>query len=285
MHGIKKRVATLVKALLSLSAGSVVRGVRLGPRALQESLQDTYQVVDPFSLLERGEGRTLLQRIPEVTLAEAVPRPGPITLDLRFAEVSGSTPLRDIVAILSLAVAQRPQAALEFGTFWGSGTLNLALNLPEAVIHTIDLPPDAGVAQELIEGRPVDDLNLIESRELGKAFRGTEYARRIVQHLGDTADYDYGVIQDKVSFFLIDGSHTYEYAKSDTLRAFGVASGVSTFVWHDCDAIHPGVTRWLGELLDAGLPVKRIADTVVAFMTVDAADARLEKADPSLLSG
>jgi hypothetical protein len=98
-----------------------------------------------------------------------------------------------------------------------------------------------------------------------------------VQHEGDTAAYDYSVIQDPVSFFLIDGSHTYEYAKSDTLRAFSVASGMSTFVWHDCDAIHPGVTRWLGELIDAGLPVKRIADTVVATLKVDAADMRVKR--------
>jgi hypothetical protein len=90
------------------------------------------------------------------------------------------------------------------------------------------------------------------------------------------------VIRDRVSFFLIDGSHTYEYAKSDTLNAWKLASGPTTFTWHDCDEVHPGVTQWLGELFDAGLPVSRIAGTIVGCMKVDASDpevrARFEKA-------
>jgi len=268
---------TAMKAVVSLSGASVIRALRFGPGAGKKSLEDTYHAVDPFSWLEKLPDRVMLQRIPEVELTEVVPWPEKIEVDLRYTEVSGSTPVRDIVAILALAIAQQPRGVLEFGTFWGSATLNLAQNLPQARIHTIDLPPDAASAQSLIEGKPVDDLNLIESRELGKAFRGKECAQRIVQHYGDTAAYDYSVIQDRLSFFLIDGSHTYEYAKSDTLRAIALAQGACTFVWHDCDEIHPGVTRWLGELLDAGLPVQRIAGTVVACMKADAGDERLRR--------
>ena len=264
-------VAKLLKAILAVNGASVVRGVRSGPKAALDRMQAAYQEIDPFSAKENSKEQVLLRRVPQRRLEGVVELPEEIAIDPRYAMVSGSTPIADVVAIVALAKAQRPKAVLEFGTFYGSGTANLARNLPEAVIHTIDLPPDGDAAQMLIDGKPVDDLHLIQGRQLGKAFRGTALERRIVQHLGDTAAYDYSVIRDEVSFFLIDGSHTYEYAKSDTLKAFGLAKGPATFAWHDCDETHPGVTRWLGELIDAGLPVCRIEGTVVACMRVDEA--------------
>ena len=267
-----RAVAKLVKAMLAVNGASVVRAVRFGPKEALERMQAGYQAVDPFSAKENSAERVLLRRIPERSLEEIAELPDEIVIDPRYAMVSGSTPIEDVVAIVALAKAQRPKAVLEFGTFYGSGTANLARNLPEAVIHTIDLPPEGEAAQGLIEGKPVDDLHLIQGRQLGKAFRGTALEKRIVQHLGDTAAYDYSVIRDEVSFFLIDGSHTYEYAKSDTLKALGIAKGAATFAWHDCDETHPGVTRWLGELLDAGLPVCRIEGTVVACMRVGSAE-------------
>ena len=264
-------VGSVLKAMLALNGASVVRGLRFGPKAGLERMQAAYQAVDPFSAKENSVERVQLRKIPERRLEDVVALPGEIVIDPRYAVVSGSTPVQDIIAMVALAIAEQPKAALEFGTFYGSGTAILARNLPGAVVHTIDLPPESETAQSLIEGKPVDDLHLIKGRQLGKAFRGTALEQRIVQHLGDTATYDYSVIRDEVSFFLIDGSHTYEYAKSDTLKAFGLAKGAATFAWHDCDETHPGVTRWLGELVDAGLPVCRIEGTVVACLRVDAA--------------
>ena len=180
-----------------------------------------------------------------------------------------------MLAIIALAIAQRPKAALEFGTYYGSTTANLALNLPGARIHTLDLPEETSEAQALVDGKPVDDNHLIRDRQLGKCFRSTPLAAQITQHTGDTATYDYSAIADDVSFFLIDGAHTYEYAKGDTLHSFALGKGSCTFVWHDCDPYHPGVTGWLVEMLGAGLPVTRIRNTSVACMTIDTADPRV----------
>jgi hypothetical protein len=66
-------------------------------------------------------------------------------------------------------------------------------------------------------------------------------------------------------FFYIDGSHTYEYVKNDTQRAMSI-SEAKTIVWHDCDASHPGVTKWLREMVDRGHPVSRIAGTNLAVL-------------------
>lgn len=236
-------ILSTMKAALALSGASLIRGLRCGPQAGKKSLEDAYDAIDPFSAGERRSERLLLRRIPEKLLTEVVPWPEKMELDLRFTEVNGSTPVSDIVTILALAMAQQPEAVLEFGTFCGSATANLARNLQQATIHTIDLPPDPIDARSLTQGKPVDDRHLIESRQLGVAFLGTPLEQRIVQHFGDTAEYDYSVIGFWVSVFLIDGSHTYEYAKNDTLKAFALARGETMFIWHDCDEIHPGITR------------------------------------------
>lgn len=270
-------VFRLAKDVLSLSLASVIRTALGGVKQGRQSLEDTYRAVAPFAPLQHGKCAKMLERVPEVPLNSLGPIPEQLTLDLRFVDVDGATPYRDLVAILTLAKNQNPQAALEFGTYFGSTTANLALNLPDARIHTLDLPEDSVEASALVEGKPVDDEHLIKGRQLGKAFRGTPLANKITQHQGDTATYDYSVIQEPVTFFLVDGSHTYEYARSDTMRSFALAKGPCSFLWHDCDMYHPGVITWLVEMIEAGLPVVRVKDTSLACMKMDAQDPRVQK--------
>lgn len=277
MAAVDNYVIRIGKDILSLSLASVIRTSLGGLKDGRKSLDDTYRAVSPFSPLKQGAGRKMLELIPEVSLESLGGMPEQVTLDMRYVDVDGATPFRDLIAILSLAKLQRPKAALEFGTYFGSTTANLALNLPETVIHTIDLPEDTAEAARLVEGQPVDDVHLIRGRKLGKSFRGTALEQKIVQHQGDTATYDYGVIRDAVTFFLVDGSHTYEYARGDTLRCFALAPGESTFLWHDCDCYHLGVTSWLVEMIRAGLPVVRVENTSLACMKIEVRDPRVQR--------
>jgi hypothetical protein len=276
MAGFGDQVVRTGKAVLSLSMASVIRTSLGGLKQGRQSLEDTYRVVSPFSPLKNAAGLKMFDRIPVAPLAALGVELDRVTLDLRFVDVNGSTPYRDLIAIVTLAKKQNPKVALEFGTYFGSTTANLALNLPDAMIHTIDLPEDDSVASALIEGQPVDDLHLIHGRQLGKTFRGTPLASRIVQHQGDTATYDYGVIPGPVSFFLVDGSHTHEYALSDTLHSFSIAQGESTFLWHDCEPFTPGVLRCMLDLIEAGLPVVRVENTSLACLQINAQDPRVQ---------
>src|SRR2546430_16723031 len=47
----------------------------------------------------------------------------------------------------------QPRAVLEIGTYFGSTTYNLAVNLPDAIIHTADLPPDFSRSEERRVGK------------------------------------------------------------------------------------------------------------------------------------
>lgn len=275
---VKRSLVTRIgKDILSLSPASIIRTALGGWQEGRQSLLDTYQVVSPFSPLKQGAGRRMLKRIPIASLESLGGLAEQVTLDMRFVNVDGATPFRDLLAILALSRRQNPMAVLEFGTFYGSTTTNLALNLPNATIHTIDLPEGSAEAASLVADKPVDDVHLIHGRQLGKSFRGTPLEQRIVQHEGDTANYNYEVIHDPITVFLIDGSHTYEYARSDTLHAFAIAHEESTFLWHDCDESHLGVTTWLVELIAAGLPVFRVKDTSLACMRIDPRDSRVQQ--------
>jgi hypothetical protein len=267
---------TFAESLLALSPASVIRTCLGGFAEGKQSLRDTYHAVAPFSPVQQREGRMLEARIPAVELRDAVALPEGMIVDLRYIEMEGAAPFVDVAAILALAIAQQPLGVLEIGTFWGSTTANLARNLPAAKIHTIDLPLDEGEVMESIAGQPVNDLHLIQSRQVGKAFRGTDVEDRITQHFGDTAKFDYSIIADPLSFFMIDGSHTYEYAKSDTLVCLALAKGPSTLVWHDCNQWQPGVTKWLVEMIDAGLPVKRVTRSAVAYLQIDPSDETVQ---------
>jgi len=175
-----------------------------------------------------------------------------------YTYVDGSLPWFDLVALLSIAVDRDPQSLVEIGTLHGHTTRLLALNLPNAQINTIDLPEELDLGHSPL---PKDDFHLIRGRRLGQEFRSDSSIRNVTQLLGDTATMPF----PKAELFYIDGSHTYEYVKNDTLKAMAFDEA-KTIVWHDCDQSHPGVTRWLREMVDMGNPVKRIKDTNVAVL-------------------
>ena len=70
-------------------------------------------------------------------------------------------------------------------------------------------------------------------------------------------------------FVFIDGSHTYEYIRSDTIRCAEAAAGRATFVWHDFDYSHYDVVCYLTEMANAGLLVRHIAPTNMVVLDYD----------------
>ena len=46
--------------------------------------------------------------------------------------------------------------------------------------------------------------------------------KKIVQHLGDSASYDFGKFssEGQIEFCFIDGGHSYEIVKNDTEKVF-----------------------------------------------------------------
>jgi hypothetical protein len=256
---------TLLKFLLGLNLAALIKGARRGPWALGNGAVRSFDVCDP--LTEEGSfAAKALSGIPEVKLDDLLgDGRASIRLEVQRYE-DGMLATDQAVALASLAVLNDPAAVLEIGTFCGHTTKLLAQNLPRAVIHTVDLPPDFQAENDPVSLLPKDDFHLITSRSVGREFRGQPEAERIVQHFGDTARWDFAPARG-ASFFFIDGSHTYEYVKNDSEKCWALCGGRGTFLWHDCGTGHPGVVRFLLEWRrNQRREIIRIRGTTLAYL-------------------
>jgi predicted O-methyltransferase YrrM len=169
----------------------------------------------------------------------------------------GSMTITEISSLCHLIAARRPRKVLEIGSFRGLTTLNLAMNAPQAEIHTLDLPPDFDPAKTSFENH---DAKIITSRGF-YYHAGREESARVRQHYGDTATFNYEEIGGGVDFCLIDAAHSYEYVRNDTAKVLPLMADDSLLLWHDYGRndflADPqdewGVTRFLHEIAPVGV--------------------------------
>jgi hypothetical protein len=184
-------------------------------------------------------------------------------LDIPYED--GALPDSDAKALLAILVARNPQTILEIGTYHGATTARMAHQLPKARIHTIDLFPGTRHQPEF------SDPHLIASRHVvGRHFIADPKYTNIVQHYGNTFEYDFKWFRG-ASFFFIDGSHSYLAVKNDSEKCFTLAIDSwkpATFIWHDADQNHPGVLQLLDEWRLAERDIRLIHGTKLAFFNI-----------------
>jgi hypothetical protein len=246
----------ILKVILGFNAVSLIQLIRMRPlqflRACSRAFTASLNLPTPalISIPEVGLGEILRDRRPVIRLSVKRYEDGMLSTD-------------QAMVLLSILVAEAPHEVLEIGTYMGNTTRQIAENLQTATIHTVDLPEsfsenDTGL------NLPKDDFHLINRRIVGRDFKGHPCAIRIKQHLADTASWDFHEA-GRSTFFLIDGSHTYEYCKNDSEKCFDLCGGRGVFLWHDCDDSHPGVVKFLCEWRRQGRDIRRISGTPIAY--------------------
>jgi hypothetical protein len=134
-----------------------------------------------------------------------------------------------IAAIVRKSMATR---ILEIGTFDGNTTLNLATNATEnSMVTTVDLPPDWD-GQLGMEVSPIL-VNVTDRNKVGRQFQGTEQSNRIRQVYGDSATLDWASLGAPFDLIFIDGCHSYDYVKKDTVNAIANLKDDGIILWHD----------------------------------------------------
>ena len=222
--------------------------MRRGPRATKKYLAEIYRC----SKTDAGLYLPVIapEEIAPVATEFKVSRP---------PDWGGSMTITEISSLCHLVAARRPRKVLEIGSYRGLTTLNIALNAPEAEIHTLDLPPDFDPAATRFEHH---DANIITSRGF-YYYAGRAEEARIRQHYGDTATFDYAEIGAGVELGLIDAAHSYKYVRNDTAKALPLMADDSLMLWHDYGRndflVDPedawGVTRFLHELAPLGVGI------------------------------
>jgi predicted O-methyltransferase YrrM len=246
----------LLEAILGLNLASVTHLVHSGPRHFLRAGKRAFAAA---SSLETRE----LNKIPAIDLENILGERRPVIRLSVTRYEDGMLPSHQAMVLLAILVAERPKEVLEIGTYMGHTTRQMAENLETATIQTVDLPEnfaESGAKQNL----PKDDFHLIEHRVVGREFKDHSCAGRITQHSADTATFDFHQAGNP-TFFFIDGSHTYEYCKHDSEECFDLCHGRGVFLWHDCDDLHPGVTKFILEWRQLGRDIKRIAGTSLAY--------------------
>jgi predicted O-methyltransferase YrrM len=210
-----------------------------------------------FARALREAGRLILDR----ELADASPLPVvPAGLMRRLGAVDISVPasdffvngtqsvegLRVLVAISKTLGAHR---VFEIGTFTGLTALTLAANLPQLIVHTLDLPAASSPALEVEK----NDRLYIPSQPRRRVFEGRPEAARIIQHEGDSGKFDFLALGRKFDLVYVDGAHSYDYVANDTRAAFNMVADGGAIVWDDYQPGWPGVVRYLNGRTDLAL--------------------------------
>lgn len=153
----------------------------------------------------------------------------------------------------------------EFGTFMGSTTLNLALNLPDdARIFTLDLDAmHAEAAQQHPADAPLTRMHLEAENALD--FSESPVSSKINTLKGDSTNFDFSPWEGSIDLCFIDGGHDVPTATSDTENALRIVrkDAPSCIVWHDYhNWEYAGLTQYLDELSQR-LEIFHVEDTML----------------------
>jgi hypothetical protein len=137
-----------------------------------------------------------------------------------------------LIAAIRIVNARR---VFEFGTFLGSTTLNLALNLPDdGVIFTLDLDDQlAKEARQHPADVPITRTHLASKRSLD--FMESDVADKVKMLTGDSTRFDFSPWKKSVDLVFIDGGHDLATVKCDTENALELIPPhkPACILWHD----------------------------------------------------
>ena len=164
---------------------------------------------------------------------------------------SGGTSLLETMLIIAATRIVDARRVFEIGTFLGSNTLNMALNLPDdGKVFTLDLDAHhAKGLEQLPEDAPLTKLHLQSESQLD--FANTTVARKINMLIGNSTTFDFSPWKRSIDFSFIDGGHDYATVKSDTENAMEMAAieKPSCIMWHDYhNWEYPALTCYLDDL-------------------------------------
>jgi len=155
----------------------------------------------------------------------------------------------DIVNLCLVTEIIQPKVVFEIGTMHGYTAYHFALNSPaDARVFTLDLPRSN--ARPILGTSFIDELHIARhQQEAVYCFEGTPEAAKIEPLFGDSASFDFAPYEGLVDLFFIDGAHSYEYVRSDTLNALRCCHEGSVILWHDYGRRGTNrVSKWLNEM-------------------------------------
>jgi predicted O-methyltransferase YrrM len=199
------------------------------------------------------------------TALESPPAERVVQAALPFRRAAGGLTLLEMfVAIAANRIVQAKQV-FEIGTFLGSTTLNLALNIPDdGTVYTLDLDKEcAADAKQDVADAPLTEIHLASRSSLD--FAGSAVESKIRTLTGDSTKFDFSRWNGSIDLVFIDGGHDVATVTSDTENALQIArkDKASCVLWHDYrNRDYSGLTYYLDQL-SRQIPLVHIEDTML----------------------
>jgi len=181
---------------------------------------------------------------------------------------------KDIVTLCVLPKLMDAKRIFEIGTLDGFTAEHFAMNSLESTeVFTLDLPFE-GSKLHLNTTLMDDNHRRAHSAVEKYRFDNTSWVSKVHLLFGDSASYDFSVFYDSIDLFFIDGAHSYEYVKSDTLNAIRCCRDGGMVVWHDYGRMGVnGVTRFLHEFSANGHRIYSVPGSSLAYHFVSGSAA------------
>jgi predicted O-methyltransferase YrrM len=177
-----------------------------------------------------------------------------------FPSVGASVSPMECAVLASLSHLVKARRVFEFGTYKGVSTTQLALNIGEdGMVFTRDLPED----------HPAYSLPIPKPEERQIAAEGgkgilipRDLLDRVTFLRSDSATFDETAYLGTIDLVFVDGAHSYEYVKNDTEKGWRMLRSGGVLAWHDCNAQHRDVVRYIKE---CGFDTKLVSGTAIAY--------------------
>lgn len=162
-----------------------------------------------------------------------------------YTFLEGTSMLTDLALLKSIAKTHNRCAYLEIGTWRGESVANVASVADDCTSISLS-------------DNEMRKLGFSEDFISNSGFFSKDFSN--VDHIGhDSRSFDFSKLGKQFDLIFIDGDHSYETVKKDTMNAFKLLKDEkSAIVWHDY-GIGTEAVRWsvLAGLLD-GCPKDRI---------------------------
>lgn len=157
-----------------------------------------------------------------------------------------------------IVAATRARTIFEIGTFDGGTTRRLAeSSIPEAVVHTIDLP------EEMFDA--TQSPTAFKGSQVGEKYRDSPAAAKIRQFRHDASTFDFSEYIGRMDFVFVDAAHDYEHGLVDSATALKLVAPGGTIVWHDFEPYWSGLVHAICRAT-ANKPLRRLGGTSMAVL-------------------
>ena len=200
-----------------------------------------------------------VRNIPSVNVLDICPGTQRWALQ-SFPSVGASVSPMECAVLASLSHLVKARRVFEFGTYKGVSTTQLVLNIgEEGMVYTLDLPED----------HPAYSLPIpkLEERQIAaEGGKGILIPRDLLNRVtflrSDSATFDETPYLGTIDLVFVDGAHSYEYVKNDTEKGWRMLRSGGVVAWHDCNAQHRDVVRYIKE---CGYDTKLVSGTAIAY--------------------